>query len=112
MTTPTLEFSDTTRTEGTRRVLPAQARGLCRTCAKEPYCTLPRAPDRPVLQCEEMETLELPMHGTNAATGSSRLVAGPAEPTTLRGLCVNCERREDCTFPRPPEGVWRCEEYV
>lgn len=30
----------------------------------------------------------------------------------LRGLCVNCDRRYDCTYPKPPGGVWSCDEYV
>lgn len=47
-------------------------------------------------------------------------VAGPlAEPlvvlqgatSLLKGLCVNCELRESCTFPHPPGGVWFCGEY-
>lgn len=112
MTTPTLEFIDPARTEGTRRAPPTRARGLCSTCAKEPFCTLPRAPDRPVLQCEEMEVLELPTSGTTTVFGTFRARPTPAETSSLRGLCVNCERRADCTFPKPPEGVWRCEEYV
>jgi len=27
------------------------------------------------------------------------------------GLCVNCEDRETCIYPKPEGGVWRCEEY-
>jgi hypothetical protein len=30
----------------------------------------------------------------------------------LRGLCVNCDLRRDCTYPRPVSGVWNCDEYV
>jgi hypothetical protein len=39
---------------------------------------------------------------------------GNWEPATgiLRGLCVNCDRRYDCTYPKPPSGVWSCDEYV
>jgi hypothetical protein len=29
----------------------------------------------------------------------------------LKGLCVNCDNRHTCTFPKPEEGVWHCEEY-
>ena len=39
---------------------------------------------------------------------------GDREPPTgtLRGLCVNCDRRYDCTYPKSPLGVWSCDEYV
>lgn len=43
----------------------------------------------------------------------------PAEPGddlptshALRGLCATCALRDACEFPKPPGGVWRCEEYV
>jgi hypothetical protein len=28
-----------------------------------------------------------------------------------RGLCLNCDVRNTCTFPKPEGGVWFCEEY-
>ena len=30
----------------------------------------------------------------------------------LRGLCVNCDLRRDCTYAKPVSGVWNCDEYV
>ena len=30
----------------------------------------------------------------------------------LRGLCATCALRDSCEFPKPPGGVWRCEEYA
>ncbi|MFC1482406.1 hypothetical protein ACFL51_01220 [Myxococcota bacterium] len=35
-----------------------------------------------------------------------------ADGAVLRGLCINCEKRLDCCFPKPDSGVWHCEEYV
>lgn len=29
----------------------------------------------------------------------------------LPGLCRNCARLVDCTYPRPEGGVWHCDEY-
>jgi hypothetical protein len=26
-------------------------------------------------------------------------------------LCLNCEVRESCKFPKAEGGVWHCEEY-
>jgi hypothetical protein len=42
----------------------------------------------------------------------STIKAVPAEPRLFRGLCINCDVRHTCMFPRPEEGVWHCEEYV
>lgn len=28
------------------------------------------------------------------------------------GLCTTCAHHQDCDFPRPESGVWRCEEYA
>ena len=27
------------------------------------------------------------------------------------GLCMNCENLDGCNLPKPPGGVWMCEEY-
>ena len=27
------------------------------------------------------------------------------------GLCMDCEYRNDCTYPKPEGGVWHCGEY-
>ena len=34
----------------------------------------------------------------------------PSPP--FKGLCVNCDRRFTCTFPRAETGVWSCDEYL
>lgn len=36
----------------------------------------------------------------------------PDEHTIARGLCASCMHRDNCNFPRPSSGVWRCEEYA
>lgn len=39
-------------------VMPAEneRRGLCRTCDNAPHCTYPRSPDRPIIQCNELDS--------------------------------------------------------
>ena len=37
--------------------------------------------------------------------------AGREVAALLKGLCMDCENRKSCTFPRPASGVWHCEEY-
>jgi hypothetical protein len=28
------------------------------------------------------------------------------------GLCVNCEHRTTCRYPKPEGGLWHCEDYA
>jgi hypothetical protein len=44
----------------------------------------------------------------------TRSSSGEAAPFfgALRGLCVSCDLRPDCTYPKAPGGVWNCDEYV
>lgn len=32
-------------------------------------------------------------------------------PADFPGLCRNCARLTDCTYPKPEGGVWHCDEY-
>jgi hypothetical protein len=91
--------------------------GLCMTCEHASTCIYPRDPDRPVWQCEEFEVYEAPLETTtvNGFLAVARAKARPDinenEEVKFKGLCLNCENRKTCIFPKPEEGVWRCEEY-
>lgn len=38
---------------------------------------------------------------------------GPSSSAgALQGLCVNCDHRDYCSYPKPAGGVWSCGEYV
>lgn len=90
--------------------------GLCRTCVKAPECTFPRDPGRPVRSCDEFEGADgprserLPRSVAPAIfpTGGARAKGG----AELKGLCLQCARRETCAYPRPAGGVWHCDELV
>ena len=88
--------------------------GLCIACMNVAQCELSATARRPVIQCAQFEPY--PPRPSNPV---ARKVPNPippretygAETRTYRGLCVNCEKRHSCTFPRASGGVWRCEEY-
>lgn len=99
-------------------------RDLCENCPNFPTCTYPKIKDRPVYYCSEHEawkecpgevslSLLKPKKGPvpSELFGSYKSEVGK-ENGELKGLCVNCENRKDCTFPKPPGGVWHCEEYL
>ncbi len=89
-------------------------RGLCLTCRNASDCAFPRETARPVWQCEEFAgdgkvPEKISMEGIiPSRTG---WVEVEATPGAGMGLCKNCANRQDCRYPKPEGGVWRCEEY-
>ena len=90
--------------------------GLCRDCVAEETCTFPRDPSRPVWSCDEFE-------GAGAIPAGYTVPVGKAPPlsigveemartTELKGLCRECANRQTCQYPKPPGGVWHCEELA
>ncbi|MBD3373281.1 MAG: hypothetical protein GF403_11275 [Candidatus Coatesbacteria bacterium] len=81
-------------------------RGLCADCVHAENCELRRMNPAPVYHCAEFVGLEAPP--VIRAVRSE----GPSAPLSrYRGLCRTCRRAERCTYPKPPGGVWYCEEY-
>ncbi len=84
--------------------------GLCSTCSSDPLCTFPRKPGVPVVQCMEFEGESL--HEEVRAGAFTHLKRDDAAPPEHEpGLCPLCDNRPTCTFPKPPGGVWSCEEF-
>ena len=89
-------------------------RGLCATCDCGPECGWRlRAPDRVVFHCEEFHCEPGGSCGGERSAPVAALTTRSNPPRRGRdkGLCMNCESRDDCTFRIPEGGVWRCEEY-
>jgi len=85
--------------------------GLCSVCANAPTCDYRRAPLQPVRECcdFEPETPQVPI--VSPTVSPLKSIAEGENPGRYAGLCVNCEHRETCTYPKPEGGVWHCEEY-
>ena len=92
-------------------------RQICLLCKNDATCIYPRNSGRPVTECAEFEGyfLSRPESADNPRTapdngaGLARQLHNDCGP--FLGLCVNCEDRETCIYPKPEGGVWRCEEY-
>jgi hypothetical protein len=87
--------------------------GLCATCRNAPTCMYLRNASEPILHCEEFEESPLDT-GKQPMEAKMSLVNFPEDPQEKPkyfGLCANCKHRETCKFPKPPGGVWHCEEY-
>ena len=92
-------------------------RGLCRTCIGRATCTYPRPRNRQVMFCAEFEgEVPEPVKPVAAAGETTpqpwvHMADQSPESSHYKGLCRTCERRDSCTFPKPPGGVWHCEEF-
>jgi len=88
------------------------SKGLCATCNEAPDCAYARQAEAPILFCEMFDDSQPDgppqVEEKKDEVHSSEM---PATESHLKGLCVNCENRQTCAFPKPPEGIWHCEEY-
>ena len=50
--------------------------------------------------------------GDSAVDHGSTENGEAALPPQEAGLCATCDNRNTCTFPKPPGGVWHCEEFA
>jgi hypothetical protein len=90
------------------------AHGVCSACMHEMTCAHPRDLEHPPLECAEFEIAVRPadpVDGSACTDGHEAAALGAELPAGIKGLCVNCEERASCAYPKPEGGVWRCEEY-
>ncbi len=87
---------------------PAQYLGLCMTCIHTKDCGFRRDVSQAVLECDEFDIGQTPETAVIEQPAAQQI----APSTEFKGLCINCDLRQECKFPKPAEGVWHCEEYV
>lgn len=97
---------------------------LCLTCQNGSDCTYPKTQGYPICYCAEHEEwegheeevslalLNQPLALSRNPEAFSDLPADNPGAETPKGLCAYCDNRETCVFPKPPGGVWHCEEYL
>ena len=86
---------------------------LCSTCNYQSLCTQRRNLIRPVWQCEEFDDYLL-SNNSNSETASNPNPSPMAQKydSRYKGLCINCERREECPTAHQPVVVWNCNYYM
>jgi hypothetical protein len=85
--------------------------GLCSTCVHASTCGYRRVPLQPVWDCCDFEPEIGPVNLSPPLVSPLKSIAEGENPGKHAGLCVNCEHRKTCTYPRSEGGVWHCEEY-
>lgn len=86
--------------------------GLCVNCIKLNECSYYRRNSKPVIFCEEYECAQEAFNQAIASPQNDSEVEESMIAGRVKGLCINCERRDTCSFPKPEGGVWHCEEYL
>jgi hypothetical protein len=81
-------------------------KGLCTNCEKLETCSYPSTTSETWF-CEEYSYAKpVPMLRLDRRDSDEE-----EQPRKVLGLCMNCELRETCRFPKPEGGVWFCAEY-
>lgn len=90
-------------------------RSLCSTCNNSTSCYYHlRNGKRIVRFCELFDDYEPSPKDVGLSLLDESLIKPKVvteNEVKLSGLCMNCENRDTCTYPKPEGGVWHCEEY-
>jgi len=96
-------------------LLKVETKDICITCIHKADCLIPMSNSRrPIVYCEQFDDFE-PVPKSNVHPKPMPEVKGASysesEEFQFKGLCINCDHRETCSFARQEGGVWHCEEY-
>jgi hypothetical protein len=87
-----------------------ELKGLCVTCGNADGCIFRKRNKQPVLFCEEFDS-GVPTIVEQVSAEPYPTIDDMREWDKYKGLCVNCENRENCAIRDREIGVWHCEEY-
>ncbi len=92
--------------------------GICSTCNYAPDCAHRlRNSGVAIWECENYDDY-VHFDGAEINGGLSTVLPAPRkshrpefDAIEYRGLCRNCDKRDECSYTKPEGGVWHCEEY-
>jgi hypothetical protein len=86
--------------------------GLCVNCDLAENCMHRKAGSSAVHFCEEFtESGNAPIHKYRKVSPQISTEREIVDQSGLKGLCINCEHRNNCAHAAAVGGVWHCEEY-
>lgn len=93
---------------------PNEYNDLCLTCNYNALCSERKNLIRPVWHCEEFDDYSPKIaQSTAAPKANNPIVSQNVEyDPDFKGLCMNCEKREDCPSARQRAVVWNCNYYL
>jgi hypothetical protein len=108
---PQLEESVSTEIQRIAKEEVREYRGLCSVCKNASTCTYRKDPRQPIWECDEFECESIQVSVFQPIDSPFKSDTEHKSSRKYAGLCVNCEKRETCTYRKPEGGVWHCEEY-
>jgi len=89
-----------------------EIRGLCPVCIYGCDCVLAMNAKHPALQCAQFEGYpSVSREPVKRKNPHEARESNKRRKNSYRGLCSICDIAKTCLFPKPPGGVWQCEEY-
>jgi hypothetical protein len=85
-----------------------ERKNLCVNCKNTPECSFQKSATKPIQHCNEYEYIP---GGSGMSLASNANAMVEKDSRQYKGLCMNCENREDCNRPKPEGGICHCEEY-
>ena len=91
----------------------SEERGLCKTCNNTLSCVFClKNKDHTVWHCELFDiTIPCQEESFSKIEISDFTTKTKEKRSKVKGLCVNCDNYNSCTYPKPEGGIWHCEEY-
>jgi hypothetical protein len=95
--------------------LPREKQKLVETIARRAaqyvsLCSLLRIPSPPEPTDEKRQADSTGVPGRPEPQKLTRDIK--QDSSTSKGLCATCDNRETCTYPKPEDGIWHCEEFA
>jgi len=98
----------------------AKSTNICQTCIHVSECAHYQhcqEQGKAIFHCENFDDKPVLHVIENEIVHETEQISEPANTSVLyvqgrmKGLCINCEKRDSCKYPIRDGGVWHCEEY-
>ena len=83
--------------------------GLCATCNNAKDCVYRSLRGTDAVYCETFDGFAPSPVRDTAPLAPAK--ARTAKYEDFKGLCMNCQSRNECALAKSDTGVWHCEEY-
>ncbi len=92
---------------------PVEQLGICATCNSIDNCIHRKDQNGHIFYCDEYNGIDTSENNESEIQGTPIKHKNPIKKEQVfKGLCINCQKRFECTYALTNGGVWHCNEYV
>jgi hypothetical protein len=84
--------------------------GICSTCDNFMTCNYSSKSENPVWECDEY-IVSFQLKPEKIVFQQNHRETACDDSARYRGLCANCQNRENCGQAQSNGGIWHCENY-